>query len=185
MINLVKKLSFFALVALLSVSCKDAAKEGETETTPAVEATTEETTEATPEVAANLETTTFKIDGMTCAVGCAGVIENKLAGLDGVENAEVDFENKTATISFDAAKQTPETIVGTVENVADGIYTVSEITNSGDKAELFKADQEQEKKKKKSKTAKTPKTAKTAKGCSSKKCCSSKKACGDKKAKKA
>ena len=187
MINLAKKLSLFALVALLSISCKDAAKEAETneETTPAVETTTEDTTsEASPEVAANLETTSFKIDGMTCAVGCAGVIENKLAGLDGVENAKVDFENKTATISFDAAIQTPETIVSTVENIANGIYKVSEIKNSGDKAELFKTDQEQEKKKK-AKKGKASKKAKKAKGCSSKKCCASKKSCGDKEAKKA
>ena len=106
--KLAKNISLFAVAALLFVSCKNTAKEapaeGESET-PVIENTTSE------ETAANLETTTFNIDGMTCAIGCAKVIENKLAGLEGVQEAKVDFDNKTATISFDAGKQTPETLV--------------------------------------------------------------------------
>ena len=184
--NLVKNISLFAVAALLFVSCKNTASEapaeGENET-----AAVENTTPA-EEPVASLETTTFKIDGMTCAVGCAKVIENKLAGLDGVQDAKVDFDNKTATISYDAAKQSPEKIVETVEHIADGAYKVSDVHNSADKAELYKADQEPEKKaEKKAKKKKSEKKAE--KSCSEgtdgkKGCCSgdSKKSChGDSK----
>ncbi|AXG74103.1 cation transporter [Flavobacterium arcticum] len=179
--NLAKNISLFAVVALLSVSCKNTAKEapveGENEA-PVIENTTGE------ETVANLETTTFNIDGMTCAIGCAKVIENKLAGLDGVQEAKVDFDNKTATVSFDAGKQTPEALVETVEHIADGAYKVSDVKNSGDKAQLYKADQEPEKKKdakaeKKAKKAKTSKETKSAK----KGCCSGASKCGGEKEK--
>ena len=170
--NITKKLAFFALAAMLFVSCKDNSKDSTIET-PADETVTDST--MVKETAANLETTSFKINGMTCPQGCAAVIENKLAGLDGVQEAKVDFDNKTATISFDAAKQTPEKLVETVENIADGAYKVSDVHSSGDKA-FYVTDQEQEKEKK---AAKKDKKAKKE-GCSSegKSCCSkSKKAC--------
>ncbi len=51
--------------------------------------------------AENLQTASFTIDGMSCAVGCAKTIEKKLAGLDGVQDAKVDFDKKTATVSYD------------------------------------------------------------------------------------
>ncbi len=158
--NIAKNISLFAVAALLFVSCKNTAKEapaeGETET-PAVENTVSE------EPVASLETTTFKIDGMTCAIGCAKVIENKLAGLEGVQEAKVDFDSETATISYDAAKQNPEVLVETVEHIADGAYKVSDVHNSADKAELYKADQEPEKKAdKKAKKKKSGKKAKKA-----------------------
>ncbi|AWH84743.1 hypothetical protein HYN59_06235 [Flavobacterium album] len=177
-----KTLSLIALSAVLFVSCKDASKDGN------VEGTEKDSTAAdstmSKETAANLETTSFKIDGMTCPEGCAKTIEKKLAGLDGVENAKVDFEKKTATVSFDAAKQTPEKLVETVEKIADGAYKVSDVKSSGDKA-FYSVQQEKEKKKdtKKDKKAK----GKTAKeGCGEKKggCCSGggKASCGHDKA---
>ncbi len=169
--NMIKKIAFFALTAALIVSCKDTSKDGNIETP---EGTATDTTQ-TEVTAANLETTTFKIDGMTCAVGCAGVIEQKLSKLDGVQEAKVDFEAKTATVSFDKAKQTPETIVTTVEGIANGAYKVSDVKSSGDKA-YYKADQEKEKEKKTDKKA-TAKKSKKAESCSAGKdkkggCCS-------------
>lgn len=170
--KLVKTLSFFALAALLFTSCKDTSKDGNIET-PA-EGTVTDTTHA-KETAENLETTTFKIDGMTCPEGCAKVIENKLAGMEGVQEAKVDFDAKTATISFDAAKQTPEKFVETVEHIADGAYKVSDVKNSGDKA-YFSLDQEKEKKtEKKEKT--TDKKSKDGSSCST----DSKPSCGSEK----
>jgi mercuric ion binding protein len=160
--NFIKKLSFIAVAALLLASCKDTSKDGNLET-PA-EGTVTDTTQV-KETAANLETASFKIDGMTCPMGCAATIEKKLAGLEGVESAKVDFEKKTATVSFDAAKQTPEKLVETVEHIADGAYKVSDVKSSGDKA-FFSVQQEKEKKKeKKAKAAKKTKDAKPA-------CCS-------------
>lgn len=162
-------LAVLVTVGTLFVSCKK-----ETEGNKA------ETAAATKEIA-NAETTSFTIEGMTCAVGCAKTIETKLAGLEGVQKATVDFDKKTATIQYDATIQTPEKLVETVEAVADGkTYKVSNVKSSGDKAMFF-----QEKPKKKvNKTDKptveastTAAPAATKEGEKKGGCCAGKKAC--------
>jgi mercuric ion binding protein len=122
--NFAKKLSLIALTALAFASCKDTSKDGNLET-PAEGVVTDSTQKK--ETAANLETATFKIDGMTCPMGCAATIESKLSKLEGVDKAKVDFDTKTATVSFDPAKQTAENFVKTVEKIADGAYKVSDV----------------------------------------------------------
>lgn len=139
--NSIKKIAFFALTAALLVSCNDKKENMETPEGSA------DTTMTDATAAANVETTSFKIDGMTCPQGCAATIEHKLAALEGVQDAKVDFDNKTATISYYTAKQTPETLVSTVENIADGAYKVSDVHSSADKA-YYGVDQEKEKTKK-------------------------------------
>lgn len=168
--KIVSTLSALALASVLFVSCKDTSKDGNIETNGE---TVTDTTQV-KETAANLETTSFKIDGMTCAVGCAATIEKKLAKMDGVQEAKVNFETKEATVSFDPAKQTPEKFVETVEHIADGAYKVSDVKSSGDKA-YYQPDQEKpktEKKKAEKKTAEKKKDEKA--GCSAEKkggCC--------------
>lgn len=157
--KLTKTLAAFALAAALFVSCKDTSKDGNIDTNPADTTVTDSTT--VKETAANLETTSFTIDGMTCPMGCAATIEKKLANMDGVQEAKVDYEAKTATISFDADKQTPEKFVETVEGIANGAYKVSDVKSSGDKA-YYHVDQEKEKKKETKKADKKSKEAKTA-----------------------
>ncbi|RZJ64088.1 MAG: heavy-metal-associated domain-containing protein [Flavobacterium sp.] len=124
--KIVKSISFLALAAVMMVSCKDnAAKDGTIETTPADSTVTDTT--MVKETAANLHTATFKIDGMTCPMGCAATIEKKLADLDGVDKATVDYDKKTATVSFDPAKQSAESLTTTVEKIAEGAYKVSDM----------------------------------------------------------
>ncbi|MEL1244841.1 heavy-metal-associated domain-containing protein [Flavobacterium sp. DGU11] len=180
--NFVKTLSLIALSAVLFTSCKNNSKDGNVEGTEKDSTATDST--MSKETAANLETTSFKIDGMTCPEGCAATIEKKLAGLDGVEDAKVDFEKKTATVSFDAAKQTPEKLVETVEKIADGAYKVSDVKSSGDKA--FYSVQQEKEKKKDTKKEKKAKGKKAKEGCGEKKggCCSegAKTSCGHDKA---
>ncbi len=75
----------------------------------------------------NPETASLTIEGMTCEIGCAKTIESKLANLDGVESAKVDFESKIATIVYDSKVQNKESLVKTVEAVAGGdTYKVSD-----------------------------------------------------------
>lgn len=50
-----------------------------------------------------LQTVTFRVEGMTCG-GCAANIETALKNVTGVRQANVDFETKTAKVSFDPAK---------------------------------------------------------------------------------
>jgi copper chaperone CopZ len=69
---------------------------------------------------------TFTIEGMTCAIGCAKTIQEKLASMDGVQNATVDFDKKFATVEFDALKQTPALLLKAVQETGDGkTYVVS------------------------------------------------------------
>ncbi len=139
-------------------------------------------TKATKEIA-KAETTSFNVEGMTCEMGCAKTIETKLASLDGVQKATVDFDKKTATIEYDAAVQTPEKLVETVEAVADGkTYKVSNVKSSADKAMLYQ--EKQELPKKKTKKAKVTEEASTAKTVTTAKegekkagCCAGQKAC--------
>lgn len=120
----ISKIAFVALLGACSLtSCKKENKEGEV-TAPVESAT--EMTASTPsnEVVGTIEKATFQIEGMTCALGCAKMIEGKLAALDGVTEASVDFENKTATVAFDDAKQNAGSITEVVQKLAKGAYTV-------------------------------------------------------------
>lgn len=167
------KLSILTLVitGLTVVGCKKEATEANS---------TETTKTETAKTVAKAETTTMNIEGMTCAMGCAKTIENKLTGLEGVQKATVDFEKKTATIEYDAAVQTPEKLAETVEAVADGkTYKVSNVKNSADKAMNY---QEPKQDKKKKKAAKTDEAKVTSNPEGEKKagCCAGKKACSEK-----
>ena len=78
--------------------------------------------------AVNLQTTSFSIDGMTCAIGCAKTIQEDLTALDGVQDAKVDFDTKLATVTFDKTVQNQEKLTKVVESAADGkSYTVSNV----------------------------------------------------------
>jgi mercuric ion transport protein len=60
-----------------------------------------ETTAATPRV----DQASFAVEGMDC-IACATAIEKKLTSLDGVRSASVSYEEKRATVKFDASKVT-------------------------------------------------------------------------------
>ncbi|MHC5200752.1 heavy-metal-associated domain-containing protein [Myroides sp. LJL119] len=87
----------------------------------------ENTSEQQSNEVADLQKATFQVQGMTCAMGCAKFIENKLTDLPGVQNAVVDFDTKTATVVFDQGQQNSESITNTVQKIANGIYTVEQM----------------------------------------------------------
>jgi len=119
-----KSLFVLACSSILTISCKETSNE------PKKTAVSEKIVTAEKAVipTENLETASFNIEGMTCAMGCAKTIEKELSGLEGVQEATVDFENKTATVAFDSTKQTPESLTKVVEAAADGqTYKVSNI----------------------------------------------------------
>ncbi|MGV3461417.1 MAG: heavy-metal-associated domain-containing protein [Flavobacterium sp.] len=175
--KIVKSFALLALSAAMFASCvKFENKDGNVDTDATTTDTTAVDTTMAKETAANLETTTFKIDGMTCPMGCAATIEKKLAKMDGVGEAKVDYDKKTATVSYDPAKQTPEKFVETVEGLADGAYKVSDVRNSADKAYYNGGGDKDKKKKraeKKSKKATTKAEEKTAKAEDKKASCHS------------
>lgn len=171
--NFSKSLLVLALSGVMFVSCKNEPKA--TETGEPTETATDSTAGKT--TAANLETASFQIDGMSCAVGCAKTIEKKLASLEGVQEAKVDFDKKTATVAYDATKQTPETLIETVEAVAGGeTYKVSNLKSSANKAMFYK---EKEKNKKKKDDKKASCHDDKSKDAKSGGCCAGKKSCSD------
>ena len=119
--NFSKSILTITLAGLLFVGCKD--KTSETVS----DAAKNSAPKVKKEIAAtNLQTASFSIEGMTCSIGCAKTIEKELNGLDGVQNATIDFEKKSAIISFDKTILKPENITKVVEATGDGkTYTVS------------------------------------------------------------
>ena len=123
--NFTKLLLTFGLASTLLFSCKDTSSKPLTESD-------QTNTKKEVAVAAKPETASFKIDGMTCAMGCAKTIESKLSKMNGVQKATVDFDKKQATVEFDAAVISPENLSKTVEATGDGeTYKVSGMQTKG------------------------------------------------------
>ena len=123
--NFTKSLLTMGIASSLLFSCKDTANKT---------ATGNNETAAKNEVIAVVkpETASFKIDGMTCAIGCARTIQQKLSKMNGVQKATVDFDKKEATVEYDAAVLTSEKLTKAVETTGDGeTYKVSEMKTKG------------------------------------------------------
>src|SRR5210317_1864705 len=113
--NMIKKLLLTFVVLVFSLACKNnAAPEIKTIETDSADL-------ATYKVDPNVIYTKaeFSIDGMTCEIGCAKSIEKKMAKLDGVKFAKVDFEKKLAMVEYDQAKVSPKTLEETVAKVGE------------------------------------------------------------------
>ena len=108
-------------MALFVVNCKNEAKP-EVKTVETAAETTEKASTTDPN--ATYAKAEFKIDGMTCAMGCAATIEKKMAKMDGVKSAKVDFDKKLAMVEYDIAKVTPTNLVETVAKVGDAYKVV-------------------------------------------------------------
>ncbi len=109
-----------SLSSLLLLSCK------KSETPQTIIASEVASKPNSKTAAAKPAMATFKIEGMTCAIGCAKTIQEKLASMDGVQNATVDFDKKFAKVEFDALKQTPALLLKAVQETGDGkTYVVS------------------------------------------------------------
>ena len=59
--------------------------------------------------AGTLQTVTLEVKNMTCPV-CPITVKKALEGVPGVTEAKVDFDKKTASISFDPDKASPDTL---------------------------------------------------------------------------
>jgi Cu+-exporting ATPase len=115
-----KTLQNIAAIALISVSmiaCKSE-KEPEVKT---IETATEINTNAAKKLDPNATyaKAEFGIEGMTCAMGCAKTIEKKIAKMDGVKSATVDFEKELAMVEYDEAMVTPQTLEEAVAKAGD------------------------------------------------------------------
>ncbi len=66
----------------------------------------------------------FKIDGMTCEMGCVAAIKGQLGKTKGVYKYDINFENKTAVVEFNKEQISAQDVVKTVESVNEGAYKV-------------------------------------------------------------
>ena len=78
-----------------------------------------------------IETIEVSIEGMTCEIGCAKLIESKVHKLEGVTFSKVSFEEKTGYFSFDSNKISEEEIVKNINGIAGGdLYKVTSTKTS-------------------------------------------------------
>jgi mercuric ion binding protein len=112
-----KIIATFAIASLVLVSCKKEEDKNLANIKSEKAATPKEHKAIAAE---NVQTASFKIEGMTCAMGCAKTIEKELADLDGVEKATVDFDKKTATVVFDKTVQNQDNFTKVVQATGDG-----------------------------------------------------------------
>jgi len=112
-----KNILAIALISVSIVACKNNA-EPEIKT---IETTTEINTNAAKKLDPNATyaKAEFGIEGMTCAMGCAKTIEKKMARMDGVKSAKVDFEKELAMVEYDEAMVTPKTLEEAVAKAGD------------------------------------------------------------------
>jgi Cu+-exporting ATPase len=68
----------------------------------------------------------FGIEGMTCEIGCARTIQKKIAKMDGVKFAKVDFNKKLAMVEYDPTKVSLNTLEKTVAKVGE-VYKVKDM----------------------------------------------------------
>ena len=119
--KIVKQVLLATTLSLLAVSCKN-------EEVKVSQEIASKPVENVKPIPSNPKTASFEIEGMTCAVGCANLIEGKLSKLDGVAEAKVDFESKTATVTYDADQLNLQKITKTVEEIGGRkLYKVSKV----------------------------------------------------------
>ena len=80
-------------------------------------------------VVADTSTVRLHIEGMTCG-GCAISARILLERMDGVEDAEVDYDSGIAVVTYDAARVTPDRMIAALRDAFD--YTVVVVAPEAD-----------------------------------------------------
>ena len=114
-----KKIIYLLVITMALISCKESKNEErlKTDSNKQVEFTE------------NLKSIEVDIEGMTCEIGCARLIQSKLSKVDGVTYTNVDFESKKGVITFDQNKLSAADISSNINKIAGGdLYSVSKTT---------------------------------------------------------
>ncbi len=72
-----------------------------------------------------IRTASFAVDNMTCAT-CPITVRTAMSRVDGVRSVAVDFASKRATVSYDAARATPDAIAAASTDAGYPARLVSE-----------------------------------------------------------
>jgi len=110
------KKSLFTLFVVASlISCSQEKKEAKQKNENATE----------NKVVAVYETYEMEIEGMTCEIGCARIIESKLSKMEGVVYSKVDFESKKGIFTFNKNIINEKLITEKIAGIAGGdLYSV-------------------------------------------------------------
>lgn len=100
-----KKIILILTMAFLAISCNETEKK---------------------EVAAVYKSVEVEIEGMTCEIGCAKLIESKLSKVDGIAFSKVVFEEKKGQFTYDINKLTKNDVILKINGIAGGdLYKVT------------------------------------------------------------
>ena len=90
--------------------------------------TNDKSVESTTKIA-KIENVEVTIEGMTCEIGCAKLIESKTHKLEGMTFANVSFEHEIGQFTFDTNKISIEEIEKHINGIAGGeLYKVTSTT---------------------------------------------------------
>ena len=111
-----KKIVTLLFIVFISSACNESKKKDLIES-PATK---------TQEVATSFKSIEVDIEGMTCEIGCARLIQSKLSKVEGVTYTNVDFESKKGIFTFDSDKLSKKDIVKNISKIAGGdLYSVT------------------------------------------------------------
>ena len=111
-----KNLLTTLILAIVFFSCNEVKKEKKNEKSEV----------KTEEVAANYKSIEVEIEGMTCEIGCARLIQSKISKVDGITYTKVDFESKKGQFTYDSNKISQNDIVKKINGIAGGdLYSVT------------------------------------------------------------
>ena len=122
--KIIKSILVVTVFALAMVSCKNNTAEPEVKTVEVEVANKDVSPALDPN--ATYAKVEFSIEGMTCAMGCAKTIEKKMAKMEGVKMAKVDFGKELAMVEYDEAKVTPKSLKEAVAKAGE-TYKVKDL----------------------------------------------------------
>ena len=88
----------------------------------------------------NLSVADYAIEGMVCAMGCAGTIQKDVADLTGVVASNVDYEAGKGHFEFDEAVISEKEIIAKIESIAEGQYKVNQLVEEKASEEQIEPD---------------------------------------------
>jgi len=107
-----------SLAVLLTISCNSSDNKKANTTTPTNEIATKK-----------IAHVSMDIEGMTCEIGCAKIIESKVSKLQGIQFSHVNFETKKGVFSYDSNSISKKEIVEKINGIAGGdLYNVTNTT---------------------------------------------------------
>ncbi|MBL4939066.1 MAG: heavy-metal-associated domain-containing protein [Lutibacter sp.] len=115
-----KKILFFLLVIFTVIACNNT-KKGTTQEKQPIEKQA---------IATSYKSLEVEIEGMTCEIGCARIIQSKLYKVDGITYSKVNFETKKGTFTYDETIINKDDIIQKITEIGGGnLYTVTKSTD--------------------------------------------------------